>query len=129
MAGALQFTAQSIQFPTLEIVPAPDNQTRKATWEGDELFIRSSVKAGAVDASPVRNAAVVLIYPGAAFVEALYELCAVERVPPPKRSIIFDAASLGFPMPILFYASAACVVAAVAGPFLLRLIAPRWARR
>jgi hypothetical protein len=32
-------------------------------------------------------------------------------------------------MTIAFYASAACVAAALAGPFLLRLIAPRWARR
>lgn len=77
----------------------------------------------------VGNTAIDLLYPGVSFVERLYEQCAVERVPPPKRSIIFDAASSEFPMAIAFYVSAACVGAAVAGPFLVRLIAPRWARR
>jgi hypothetical protein len=50
-------------------------------------------------------------------------------VPPPKRSITFDAAFLETLMPILFAVAATCVSLAIVAPVLLRLVAPRWARR
>lgn len=55
---------------------------------------------------------------------------AVGRVPPDKRSIGSRRGALrSQDMLTLFYASALCGAAAMAAPFVLRLVAPRLARR
>lgn len=50
-------------------------------------------------------------------------LRAVDSAPPPKRSILVDAASFETPMSLLFLASAFCVVAAMSLPVVFLLMA------